>query len=170
METESITENVSRGIIGAIIGCFLGGIVWLVLGYFGYVAYLAGLLIIFLGVFGYKKGAGTISIKGLYIVSLIAIITALLATYINWGLLLVNDYNYYFGLTGTEKVTILEMLPVTHEIIFSDPETQSVFIRDMLFSILFIGLPVILYIINFHRELRYSQGEEPWDNSDDEDI
>lgn len=151
METETINENVQKGILGAVIGCLLGGVAWVVVGYFGYMAYLVGLLIVFLGAKGYEIGAGTLSKKGLYIVAILSILTALIATYIGWVNFLVFDYNTFFNLSGANQVTMFEMFPVTHEVIFADPSLSSAFWGEMGLALFFVGLPTLFYVINFHR-------------------
>lgn len=157
MNTDVTQENMMLGIIGALVGCFLGGIVWVIIGYFGFFASLAGLLIVYLGIKGYEKGARTISKKGLLFVGILSIFTALFATYLGWAFFLVNDYNTYFNLTGATQISVFDMLPVMHEVILFDPSLRNAVILEIVFALIFILIPTAAIVYQYNKELQVAE-------------
>lgn len=70
--------NHGLGIIGAVGGALIGGILWIVLYRTGYIAGLAGYLAVFCAMKGYHKFAGGTSRAGAILSTVIAIITIIL--------------------------------------------------------------------------------------------
>lgn len=69
------------GVLGAIIGATLGGILWVFLGLLGYISGLAGLVMIFLAIGGYSLLSGNLDLKGKIISVTIAILMVFVANY-----------------------------------------------------------------------------------------
>ena len=67
--------NVVLGVIGAIIGTALGGMLWILLSQIGIIASIVGFVIIFLGIKGYSLLAGNISKGGIIFCIVLACLT-----------------------------------------------------------------------------------------------
>lgn len=75
-------NNYLKGTLGAFVSALLGGMVWIIVGLFGYVAAMVAFLISFLGSYGYDLMKGKKNKIKLLIVSIIVIILSTLILYI----------------------------------------------------------------------------------------
>ena len=93
-EYDEKTENVPRGIAGAMAGGFLGAVLWVLLSLFGRIAVIAGFASAVAGYYAYKKLGVKMSKKGL-VISLAVSFVLLLA-----GMFLAVAIDVYRGLNG----------------------------------------------------------------------
>lgn len=75
-------NNYLKGTLGAFVGALLGGMVWIIVGLFGYVVAMVAFLISFLGSYGYDLMKGKKNKIKLLIVSIFVIILSTLILYI----------------------------------------------------------------------------------------
>ena len=66
-EYDEKTENIPRGVVGAMAGGLLGAVLWVLLSFFGRIAVLAGFVSAIAGYYAYKKLGVRMSKKGLVI-------------------------------------------------------------------------------------------------------
>lgn len=122
----SIKSNVLFGIIGAILGATLGGVIWIIVGKLGFVAGLAGYAMMFFALKGYRKFSGFLDKKGQIISFIIAILMIFMANYTMYAL----EYcKYYFNgsYTINNLVTSYMKLPKA----FTLMDTWGDFIIDL---------------------------------------
>lgn len=75
-------NNYLKGTLGAFVGALLGGMVWIIVGLFGYVVAMVAFLISFLGSYGYDLMKAKKNKIKLLIVSIFVIILSTLILYI----------------------------------------------------------------------------------------
>lgn len=135
---EEATGSYATGLMGALIGAALGGVLWAVVMYFGYIASFVGLAIGWLAEFGYNLLKGK-QAKGKIAVLILAVI---------FGVLLGN-----FGadaITVAQLIGAGELPGMTYGeipwliawMLESDPEYRAATIRYLLGGLFFAGLGV----------------------------
>ncbi len=87
------SSNMLLGILGALIGAILGGIIWIIIGKFGFIAGIAGYFTMLFAINGYRKLSGFLDKKGQIISILIAFLAILAA---NYALYLIEFMKYFF--------------------------------------------------------------------------
>ncbi len=93
-EAEGKSSNVLLGIVGAILGAFLGGILWVIVGRLGFIAGLAGYVMMLLAISGYRRFSGFLDKKG----QIISVIIALLMIYAaNYAYYLIDIIKYAYN-------------------------------------------------------------------------
>lgn len=107
---EDKVENIPLGILGAIIGSFIGAIVQVLIGKMGYVAVISGLAMGFLSMFGYNKLAGKMSIKG----TVISLIIVFIMTYIG------DRFLWAWLITEEIPISLMDAFNHIYEIIEAD--------------------------------------------------
>ena len=81
-EYKNLPNNYLKGTLGAFIGALLGGMAWIIVGLFGYVATIIAFLISFLGSYGYDLMKGKKNKIKLLIVSIVSVFVIILSTLI----------------------------------------------------------------------------------------
>lgn len=81
-EYKNSPNNYLKGTLGAFIGALLGGMAWIIVVLFGYVASIIAFLISFLGSYGYDLMKGKKNKIKLLIVSIVSIFVIILSTFI----------------------------------------------------------------------------------------
>ncbi|MBQ4563034.1 MAG: hypothetical protein IJA58_00975, partial [Lachnospiraceae bacterium] len=76
-----MAPNFGLGIVGALIGALIGGVLWVVIGKMGYIAGIAGFVIIYLAAMGFKKGAKVLTRSGAVIAVIISALMIFAANY-----------------------------------------------------------------------------------------
>lgn len=121
---EPVESNVILGIIGAIVGACLGGIIWIIIGKIGFIAGIAGFLIITFAIRGYRMLSGSLDKKGQIISLVIGLIMIFVANYVLTAIL----YSKY--LDGF--MTALKILPT----LLRTSEILIPFIKDLVIGYL----------------------------------
>ncbi|MDF2539383.1 MAG: hypothetical protein K0S76_2404 [Herbinix sp.] len=89
-----IKSNLFLGILGAVLGAALGGVIWIVLGKIGIIAGLAGYAMMLFSIRGYRMFSGFLDKKG----HVISLIIAFLMIYVaNYTLYAIEYCKYYYG-------------------------------------------------------------------------
>lgn len=96
-------ENVILGIIGALVGTFLGLIVWCIIGMAGYIAWIGGLALALGAFYGYTIGSGSFSGSGLVIVAVILILSVYVGNRMVYAMSLRDAFDEW----GTETCEIV---------------------------------------------------------------
>ncbi len=114
----NVTENNSRenlllGIVGALLFSLIGGVVYFLLNYVGYIAAISGFVTVYCAILGYKLFAKGLSKKGI----IVSVIIAALIIVVSWYLCFCCDMlNVYEDLIKQgeligEPPTFFEYLP-----------------------------------------------------------
>lgn len=90
-------ENVFAGIVGALLGAVLGGIVVVVLSQFGAVAPLAGLALGFLILMGYRLLGNVLSHRGVIICMVLLAVAPYISDRFSWAVTLMAAYSSVEG-------------------------------------------------------------------------
>ena len=80
------SSNLLLGLIGAVIGAIPGCILWIVIGYIGFVAGIAGYAIMFGAMFCYEKLGKTLDKKGIIICIIVTLISILFANVLGYAI------------------------------------------------------------------------------------
>ncbi len=106
---EKINVNVGAGIAGAFLGAALGGILWVIVGMFGYIVGWLGILIVVLAITGYKKLGKGLDKTGVAISIVISLVMIVAAEYAAWALLYYREVND--GIAGISLTEAFKELP-----------------------------------------------------------
>lgn len=79
-------NNYGVGFFAALLGALIGSILWIIVGYFGYIASICGYAIAFASFYGYKFVRGKITNTGIVINIICVFIALLVANYINFAI------------------------------------------------------------------------------------
>lgn len=92
-------ENIATGIVGALLGACIGMALIIVLSRIGFFASIAGFVMAVCTLKGYELLGGKLSKTGVIICVVIMIIMTWLADYIDWAIVIMQEYNAYgYGL------------------------------------------------------------------------
>lgn len=118
-----ITPNYGLGVLGALGGALIGGVLWFVVGNLGYIAGIVGFVIIYLSAMGFKLGAKVLTKAGAVIAVLISVIMIFVANYVL--------YAWSFAEAFEGRFTLMEslvMLPAS----LKEYELVGDFVKDIL--------------------------------------
>ena len=102
-------ENVLLGIVGAFVGALIGGASIVLLSQIGYVASISGLILAVCTQKGYELLAKGLSGKGIAISVILMLVTPFLADWIDWALLIMQEWSAY-GVTFSEAFWVMPEL------------------------------------------------------------
>ncbi len=85
-EEGSRKSNVLFGIVGALAGAAIGGVIWIVIGELGFIAGLAGFFMMTLAIKGYRMLSGYLDKKGQIIALVIALFMIFVSNYLLYAL------------------------------------------------------------------------------------
>ena len=134
-EHAEIKNNYLLGTIGAIGGALVGSIAWVVIGLLGYFAAIAGVAISFCAAKGYTLMKGKVTKPAIVIICIVCVVVLILAQFITYDILLLRD-----AAESGEQIGIIDSLFYTVLGIVSVPELTSMFVKDCLLGLLFLGL------------------------------
>ena len=97
---KKMPNNYLKGTLGAFVGALLGGMVWIIVGLFGYVASMVAFLISFLGSYGYDLMKGKKNKIKLLIVSIVSIFVIILSTFILF-IIVCGSFNGFVNFLAT---------------------------------------------------------------------
>lgn len=111
-----LKENVFLGIIGAVIGTFIGSLLWILLDQIGFIAGIAGYAIVYCGIMGYEKLGKRISKKSIIICIILSILTVFLADVASIGITMFREVD---GISLLQSFLILPFVLGESEILKS---------------------------------------------------
>ena len=139
VEQEKI-EKVPNGIVGAVLGALIGGIVIVLLYQLELVSTWSGVLLAFCTLKGYELLGGKLSKLGVGISVLLILLMPICAYLISMGIALSNEWQDIMpGMTMFQGVQVL------FELMEAEPEVKDAVITDLVQLYLFTGAGVALY-------------------------
>ena len=129
-EKKKIKENIPLGIIGAILGCIPGFIVWLILGYLMINPTVIGLIIMFGSAYFYKWMANSMKLPGLIISLIIGFIFIIFANELTNTYLLYSDYINQYNINFFDAYKAIPYY-LSNSATFKASYNQSLFLAIM---------------------------------------
>lgn len=131
------TGSVGMGFLGALVGGLLGGVVWALIMYFGYVAAIVGFLIGWLSKKGYellhgRKGVG--KVISIVAASLIGVLFGCFASDLLTLVVMIHNGELFADYSD---------IPYVLSFLFQDPEYISAFLRNFALGVFFALLGMI---------------------------
>ncbi len=128
-------SNLLVAILCSILFGLVGAVVYGLLYYVGYIAWVGAYAVVMLAGFGYKKFYGKIDKKGYVFVAIISIVEVFLSMFVVLGIVISAEYNVSFG---TAVGAIFEVM--------GNADVKAAFISDAIFSVVFIIAGLVTYI------------------------
>lgn len=139
-------ERVGLGILGALIGALIGGASIVILSRLGFIAAISGVLIAFCTLKGYELLAKKLSKTGIIICIALLVITPFLASIVDLGLSVYDDYK----LLGASLIDAYALLP---ELIAADALNYDVYFSNLGMLYAFVALGAFSIIRNALRQV-----------------
>ena len=142
MEQSKNKTNLTLAIIVAIALGLASCLLWRILYYFGYFAWVVAFLIVFAVSWGYKKFNLKIDKKGYFIISLICLIEVVLTMFITIALAVNIAYvqeGYY--------VSFFECFLIMFDFIKTNAEFRSALLTDSILTLLFMVIGLVVFFI-----------------------
>ena len=155
--SSDVRENVVAGAVGALLFSLVGGIVWFLLWQVGFIAGISGAIGVICAIKGYTVFGKKESIKGV----VISIIATLIVMVIAWYLCLSMDvFNAYkdWQAEGLIGYTLTFSESVQNAYIFlEDPEISGVYIKNLLFGLVFCVIGGIGYVMGTVKRVKENE-------------
>ncbi len=133
-------------VVMGLVGCAL----FILLYYFGVIAWVAGFVLVLAAAWGYKKFNLKMDTKGYFIIAVIAIVEILLSLFVGLAI----DCSEIF------EVSFFESFGLLMELIEEYPELKSAVVGDAIFTLISIVVGFILLVSSERRSARAKQHEE----------
>lgn len=133
VQVQQKKTSLGKGILGAVIGAALGGVVWVLIYRVGYIAAVGGLALVFGALKGYELLGGRLDKKGAaasVAVSVLMMFAAMMVSY-GWEL-----YDIY----AADGFTFLDCVMAAPTAVFHFPDVGASFAMECVIGLLFIGL------------------------------
>ncbi len=98
-DAKNTKSNLAPGIVGALIGAAIGGVVWVLIGLLGYIAGIAGFAIVALSIWGYGKLGKVVDVKGVVVCIIASVVMLYLSNHILWSISLYEELKEYYDIT-----------------------------------------------------------------------
>ncbi len=117
-------ENLTLGLIGAVIGILLGSVLWVLIGQIGFIAGIAGYAIVFCGMKGYQLLGKKLSKTGIIICIVLSFLAIIGAEVVSLGITAYRELSEYYSLTLGESFSLLPEL-------LKEPELVGAVAKDL---------------------------------------
>ncbi len=143
MSAEQRSLSVFGGVVGALLGCIPGVLLWIVLGQVGFIAGISGWLMIRGANFGYSKLAGGIDRRGQVISIVIALLMPIVSEYLGLGVTIYRAFHDSYGVTLAEAIRSVPLYLAEQDVI-----------QSMIFTL------IIGYVLIAFGNIRISPGKK----------
>lgn len=131
-EYQNKDNNYLMGAIGSFIGALIGSLLWIIIGMLGYIASIAGLIIATASLKGYTILKGKVKRLTPFIIGISSLIAIVLAQFISLNI------SVYREITALGiNITMFDVISLISELLFTEKEMQSEFVRDLGFGLIF---------------------------------
>ena len=137
-------QSLIKGIIGAFIGASLGGVIWVIIGSFGFIASIAGLAIAYFASAGFSIMKGKMVRATPVIIALITLIVVFVANFATVFLSVSNELGN--DITFSEKINLLV------DTIINNNDVLFTYLKDLGIGILFAGFGAYRVIRSMHKK------------------
>lgn len=130
-----------------LVGCLLWGLLY----YLGFIAWIAAFVVVFAAAWGYKKFNLKMDKKGYIIISVIAIVEVIITMFVTLDIAVMLA----FAEDG-ESIGFFECFGLMMDVIATDAETQNAVIFDAVLSVVFIAVGIGSFIAMEKRKEKQS--------------
>ena len=134
------------GIVGALLGALLGGVLWVLVSQLGYIAGIVGLVVAVCAVKGFELFGGKLNAAGIIICMVIVVGAIYAANYISYSIYLqqaLDELGYGFSFGDS-----IRLLPD----FFSEEEIFGAFLRDLVIGYLLTAVASFSVIYGIYRK------------------
>lgn len=149
--------NLPMGILGAILGAFLGGLVWIVTYQLGFLLFITGAVIVFLSCILLKKMGGKFTVGGLATALIVSLVMVFVAEYLAVGINIFTQGG--LGLSFGESFQFLNMLLFDNSL--SDfgygissvvKDFKAEITSDMIYGLISYVVAAVIFIVDYAKE------------------
>lgn len=147
--------NLPLGVLGAVIGAFLGGLIWVVTYQLGFLLFITGAVIVFLSCMLLKKMGGKFTTSGLITALAISLVMVFVSEYLAVGINILIEC----GLSVGDSFEMLNMIlfdsrlsSLGSEMSSFVKEAHASIAQDMVYGIASYVVAAVLFIINYVKE------------------
>lgn len=167
--TNEKKENISLGIIGALLFSLAGGLVFFLLDQLGYIASISGFVAIWAAFFGYGLFSGNKnSIKGIIIAAIASVLVMLVANYVCYAYgLYAEAKEAGLSLTFREAFCALPSLIAGEQLVIPHGAYEyyyeldkGVFYKNLVISLLFCALGTFGFIQSTIKKIKMAKASE----------
>ena len=145
--------NFPLGLIGAILGAALGGVVWYAIGRMGYVASLAGILTAFLSIEAFRRLAKGIDQKAVIICVVLSFI-AIIAAHWLLHITAIRDELEKFSITFANQVTFKELNDALIKTVKEDSQARMEFLKSLAMGLVFAAIGCFSYAFKINKDIK----------------
>ena len=151
--------NLPMGVLGAVLGAFLGGLIWIITYQLGFLLFITGAVIVFLSCMLLKKMGGKFTVGGLVIALAASLVMIFVAEYLALGISIFIENGSDFNLSLGESFDLLNMILFDRSLSdigygMSDfiKEAHSGIAKDMVYGLVSYVVAAVLFIVNYAKE------------------
>lgn len=151
--------NLPMGVLGAVLGAFLGGLIWIITYQLGFLMFITGAVIVFLSCMLLKKMGGKLTVGGLVISLTVSLAMVFFAEYLALGISIFIENGSNPNLSFGESFDLLNMILFDRRL--SDigygmsnfvKEAHSGIAKDMIYGLASYVVAAVLFIVNYVKE------------------
>ena len=141
-------ENVIAGLVGAFLFVLLGGVLWFIIYQFGFLSAISGLVTVVCANFGYRTFAKTISLKGVIISSIIAVLVIGIAWYMALSYDVFKAFKQWYD-AGEVAYTVTFPEAVRGAYVFlQEPEIAGSYFKDLAIGVILCIVGAFSFVKN----------------------
>lgn len=149
--------NLPLGVLGAVIGAFLGALIWIVTYQLGFLLFITGAIIVFLSCMFLKKMGGKFTTGGLIVSLAVSLVMVFAAEYIACGISVFTELNS-LGYSLGDSFELLNIFLFDSKIssfgyeyaeIAKDIQTEVA--KDMAYGLISYVVAAVLFIVDYVR-------------------
>ena len=151
--------NHPMGILGAVLGALIGGIVWIITYQLGFLLFITGAIIVFCSCMLLKKMGGKLTVGGLITSLVISLVMVFVAEYLAVGISLFTQGGSELMLSFGDSFKLLNMLlfdnslnDVGYGMSSAIKALKSGMAEDMIYGLISYLVAAVLFIVDYAKE------------------
>ncbi|MFR7821151.1 hypothetical protein [Candidatus Pseudoruminococcus sp.] len=151
--------NLPMGILGAVLGAFIGGLIWVVTYQLGFLLFITGAVIVFLSCMLLKKMGGKFTVGGLITALVVSLAMVFVSEYLAVGINIFTQGGAELGLSFGDSFKFLNRIlfdsslsDVGYGMSSAIKEFKTGMTSDMIYGLMSYIVAAVLFIINYIKE------------------
>lgn len=142
--------NLPLGILGAVLGALVGGIVWIITYQMGFLLFITGAIIVFFSCLLLEKMGGKFTAGGLVTALIISFAMIFIAEYLAVGISCYMEVSKY-GISMGQTFSLM------WDVIAEDSEARAELISDLVFGVVSYAIAAVIFVIQYfkNKKVRY---------------